>query len=186
MKYYIYWTLVIVGGLAFCVLAAMGLHVTYDPAPATRAELHWVVLPALGVLLFCAAGLLLMPGYNWQSRLDFSHDAFTVEAEGKTAGKFRRLFDWLFVPEVAVTVTLRDWQPCLDCFSFVTHDVRTLFGVKRLVVNPPKGTVELKVKDPQRRVPLLGQDFDELVKVLEETMSICQAEHHDHSRLRAV
>lgn len=121
-----------------------------------------------------------------QFRADYSHDGFVMEARGKYAGRFRRLFDRPFTPQVTLTVKLRDWQPCQDCFAGVMCDVRTRLGAKKLLVDLYEGTVQVKIADPKRRLPLLGDDFDRLAEVLEKNLTASRAENHSSHLLAAV
>jgi len=116
--------------------------------------------------------------FAWpQSRADYSHDNFCVEVNGTKSSVFRRSFDWLVVPKVTVKVTMRDWQPCMDCFTGVMTDLRNILGTKRLVVDYPAGVIEAKVPNPDRQVPLLDDVFEEFVQTVSDHL---RRFHQDH------
>jgi hypothetical protein len=123
-----------------------------------------------------------------QLRAEYGIKQFIVEAQCRR-GWLRRKFDRLIPPKAHVAIKFRTVFPCLECHLGIVSDIQGLFGgaVKFSPMyigggfgefDERKWWIEFDVKDSTGQDPLLGDDFIEIIDIVEARIGYCAAGVH--------
>jgi len=123
-----------------------------------------------------------------QLRPEYNIKQFIVEAQCRR-GKLRRKFDRLIPPKVNVAIKFRSFIPCMECYIGIVSDIQDLFGaaVKFSPMrfrqdfgsfNERDWWIEFDIKDKACQEPLLGDDFYELIDIVQARIEYCDAGVH--------
>jgi hypothetical protein len=123
-----------------------------------------------------------------QLRAEYNIKQFIVEAQCRR-GALRRKLDRLIPPKAHVSVKFRTVFPCLECYAGIVSDILGLFGgaVKFSPMRAGEENdgfderdwwIEFDVKDSTGQDPLLGDDFIEIIDIVEARIGYCAAGVH--------